>query len=140
VACHADPPESASEPRSRSSGHVGLRRRSQKFLLGESDLKKRLTNIIHMLTGSGASAVFALISLSMAMRAPGPAAYGILALVDQLHAVDGSGNLLRIVLAFYGLANELSLSDLSAHLRRLWGTTSGISRKRGILSNPAEDC
>ena len=55
--------------------------RLQTAFLPGTALRRRVTNIGHMLSGNAASALFALISLSMAMRALGPHDAGLLALV-----------------------------------------------------------
>jgi O-antigen/teichoic acid export membrane protein len=57
------------------------RDRAQVAFQSGRPLRGRLVNIGHMLSGNALASIFALIGLSIAMRALGPAQYGVLALV-----------------------------------------------------------
>lgn len=84
-------------------------------------LRARLVNIGHMLSGNAVSTVFALISLAVAMRALGPAAYGVLALVisyarlvDRVVRFESWQPLIKYAASVEG-------ADATAQLRQLYG-------------------
>ena len=84
-------------------------------------LRRRIANIAHMLSGNAASALFALISLSIAMRALGPVQAGILTLVISyarlIERVTRFESWQPLIKYAAGISGPNSANDL----RRLYG-------------------
>ena len=84
-------------------------------------LRRRAANIGHMLSGNAASALFAIISLSMAMRALGPEQSGLLALVISYARVIERITRFESWQPLIKYATAIEGPDSAKDLRQLYG-------------------